>query len=141
ECALLSPRPDGRARSFVEGVLGQLRSGKWWLSYDQRKVHDAELLSLLGSANQDLRLAELGLIERAIRGFSFRDEAPVRQVIGTPLGAVLLMIGAPAAESRSRAGVALAGRDLTEFLASVLAPIRKTVSYRLSLVDTTGAVC
>ncbi|MBI4910225.1 MAG: HAMP domain-containing histidine kinase [Acidobacteria bacterium] len=49
--------------------LRKLRAGTWWLSYDERSFHDAELRHVLmgGQGEPDTRLTQLASLERSLR--------------------------------------------------------------------------
>jgi signal transduction histidine kinase len=130
-----------RIRPFVRPVLDQLRSGRWWLSYEQRRLHDSELQAFLGIAGGDSRLTELGAIEQAIGGLSpFRRDAPSRQWTSQSGSGILLIMSPQAGENGHWTGIALSGDNLSRFVEDALGPIRTTVSYPLALADSTGRI-
>ena len=91
--------------AFLRAALDHLRSGAWWLSYEERKVQDAELRRLIGSTGileppVDGRISEISLIERAVRLAPLRRDIAVRSLIGSP--EPLLVFGVPDPGEQSR---------------------------------------
>ena len=61
-----------RFAALLTQTLGNLRTGRWWLSYDERGFYDKELRRLLESVEakpraDDARLADLAALDRLIR--------------------------------------------------------------------------
>jgi signal transduction histidine kinase len=124
---------------FLRSVLFRLRSGAWWLSYEQRKLYDAQLTSLLRSGDPDRRLNEVAAIESALRG-----EAPFRRDSATHLLVAdgrppLLLIAVPEEGTHGDwRAVAFSNGTLSEFLNRALAPLQKSVSYPIGLANASG---
>jgi len=127
------------AQTFLRSMLDQLRAGRWWLSFSQRKLYDAELTSLIPS-KEDPRLVELANIERAIRSaVPFRRDTP-RLLIRDQSGPLLLLIKPQTIDAGGWKGIGVASQRLSAMLTNVLGPERKTVSYPLALADAGGHV-
>ncbi len=62
--ALVASAP---ADTVLAATLESLRSGRWWLSYDERRFNDEELRRRLAHS-PDPRLDELAAIDRIVRG-------------------------------------------------------------------------
>ncbi|HSB16289.1 MAG TPA: HAMP domain-containing sensor histidine kinase [Bryobacteraceae bacterium] len=133
---------------FLADVLAQLRAGRWWLSYHQRKLYDAELRTAIATIGGvapggDARLVEIAAVERIVRqtapfGHEGAPHPPAQAgrsgLSWTELDGYepLLLI------TRERAGVALSGQRLTGFLQTRLGHIHKTVPYPIAVADSSG---
>ncbi len=132
---------------FLADVLAQLRAGRWWLSYQQRRLYDAEVrtaIAAIGGAapGDDARLAEMAASERIVRQVApFGREGVARPPAhdGRSLhwtegdgDAQFLLV------TRGWAGVALSGQRLTGFLQTGLGHIHKTVPYPFAVADSSG---
>ena len=109
-----------RFRPLLEATLENLRAGRWWLSYEERRFHDEELrrlLALVGAGpgmSEDAHLAELAAVERVVGRLAPRlREGPLRHF---EAGVLVLWPGA-------QHGVAIAQPRLASLLGAVLAPL------------------
>jgi signal transduction histidine kinase len=140
----LRPSQASVALPFLRSTLAQLRGGKWWLDYQERKLYDAELCTLIstsaGSAPvEDSRFVRIGAIERAIRRAApFRRDSPSRLTTGEGDAPVLLLVSPESGESAGWRGTAISGPDLSAFTQDALGPIHKTFSFPLALADSAG---
>lgn len=140
----LPPAQASAALPFLRSTLTELRSGRWWLDYQQRKLYDFELCALIstsaGSAPvEDSRLNRIGVIERAIRRAApFRRDSPSRLTIGDSAATVLLVVNPETGDSAGWRGTAISGPDLSALAEETLGPIAKTFSFPLALADPAG---
>ena len=123
---------------FLAETLHRLRAGRWWLGYDQRLLHDTELRNTIestgGKTATDPMLAKLRTVERTLRRLATPQGGSPFRVAVEHGEESILVIARPRGEGEWH-GTALAGQDLSGFIESALAPIRKTFSYPVALVS------
>lgn len=123
------------ALPFLRSARSLLRSGNWWLNYQQRKLYDAELTSLIAGvagspADEDIRLAEIGTIENAVRRLMpFRNDSAKVAFAGSQL---LIVNPEPAAGGHWR-GLALQGPSLSAFANDGIDLFHRTVPFAIGI--------
>ncbi len=134
---------DKRSRflPLLEATLAGLRSGRWWLSYEERDSFDAELTRLIGAASgkaalrRDTRLEQLAAIEQlARRTAGLLTTGETRFYSQSAHHAFLLLWQRHPGAPPSWAGRALTGAALSGLLESALRPVigqRELVSMAL----------
>ncbi len=142
----LAPQQGRLFTRLLELTLDKLRRGQWWMSYEERSFHDAELRRLLALAGArvlpaDSHLRELAQIERMTQ----RAVPYLRQGITRSYGPAktgdppsLLLWAASERNAGSWAGAAIAGPNLPAFLDPVLRPLLSGQPFRGVLRDAAG---
>lgn len=142
-----------RFAPLLKATLENLRAGRWWLSYDERRFYDEELRRLLALAatpaspvavGADSRLEELAAIEHAIRrsipylrqGLLHRFEAGG----GAGRGYFLVLWSPSEREGGTRAGVAVPQHQLAGLLDAALGPLFAGQPSRAALRDAVGSL-
>jgi two-component system phosphate regulon sensor histidine kinase PhoR len=134
--------PQSAARDFIpflQTTADRLRSGKWWLTYPQRKMEYhllEQALQMPGARppEQDTRAALLESFENAIRQAGpLRPDAPTRTTLEVAAGP-LLLIAVPRLERPGNwQGAIYLGSSLDSFLNRELGPMRKDLAYPLAI--------
>ena len=84
--------------AFLQSTLAELYMGRWWLTFQQRKIYASELVSALtqpGTApDVDSRLDQIELVERLVRRTgTFRQDRSTRLTGNEGSAPVLLIVG------------------------------------------------
>jgi signal transduction histidine kinase len=120
---------------FLKTTLSQLRSGHWWLNYQQRKLYDAELTELIPAMGgsppmEDPRLGAIAAAETVSRrALPFRRGSPT---IGFADSVLLVVNSEPGTSGRWR-GLALSGSALSTVAGEALGPLSKTVPFAIGI--------
>lgn len=128
---------------LLEQSLASLRSGRWWLSYDERQFYDGELRRLLASVNpnqhavEDDRLRAMAALERIVRAaLPSRRDATTRSYEGG-----FLLLWSPAQRApEAWNGLALAQRQMAELIEAALTPLLAGQPFAVVLRETNGEV-
>lgn len=128
-CAASEARPAQERAAFtalLRATLDGVRSGRWWLSADERRFYDKQLRALLehagGAPPDDARLAELTEIDQVVRQFppTRRDRASHGVERGT--STTFLMVWTPQeTDAEAWNGVAVSQRRAVSMVGPVLA--------------------
>ena len=141
---LMAGRDTALCIPFLSTTLANLRAGRWWLSFEQKKVYDEQLTRLLTALGNDSpagdsRLAELDSIARVVRRLApFTREGTTALPAQESGVSLLLVASARPGDDGGWAGVVLSGQPLADFLQAGLGSIRKEVNYPLALTDSLG---
>lgn len=118
--ALIAAETSGETR-VARAALDRLRSGQWWMSYEERAFHDDELTKLLREAGEvvrgDERLAELALAEQLLRLALPRLQSGERRVFLVRGGRGILFL---ARSGEQMAGTALGTANLQRLVDSAM---------------------
>ncbi len=137
-----------RFRPLLEATLQNLRAGRWWLSFDERQFHDAELRRLLALARaenpgEDARLKELAAVGRVARHSAARLPEVTRRFerLEESSAGSLLVVWAPAPQQPgSWIGAGLPQARLRGLLDGVVAPLAAGQNFGALVRDTSGRV-
>jgi len=135
-----------QCRPFVTATLAELRGGRWWLSYQERRLRDTELRDTLAAMGvprptDDPLLAEAGDIERIVRRATpFPRDGQARLYRRERADAYLLVTSPRPGSANAWSGTALATDSLSGLLQRSLDPIKNNVSYPLALTDSSKRV-
>lgn len=127
---------------LLEQTLGSLRKDLWWLSYEQRRVYDAELrrwLQVAGasvSATNDVSLDTIACAEQSVRRASRYSREGAR--LETQNGAASLIAWSRAPRNFGVIGAALSGSGLQVFLDSTLRPLFQSQQFMAVLRSADG---
>lgn len=96
----LAPVQRAAFAPLITATLEGVRSGRWWLSADERRFYDRHLRALqqqsgAAAAGEDPRLAELSEIERLVRQFPPARRDRATQAIERGASAAYLMVWTP----------------------------------------------
>ena len=139
----LPSQEQGRGIPVLEQTLNSLRSGRWWLSYDERRFYEREISRLLESAGHELvkpggNIEELAAVEQIIRQSQPPpSEAPARSYQRNQYGGFLI-IWLPRSERQQSSGLALSEGDLSLFLNGIVAPVLSHQLFGATLRDHDG---
>ena len=144
-CAYLEPKiteEPTKITPFLQATLEQLRGGRWWLSYDERRFYDDRLRQILNGAGlnwpEDDELKQLGAIERIVRITSppSRDGFPSFEPAQTK--GFLISWSKGDEGDTGRDGFVLSEDRLTELFNSVLSPLLSGQSFSAEVRDING---
>lgn len=125
---------------FLRFTLEELRSGRWWLSFQQRQLYDAQLASRL-ETELDPHLAVIHAIQQAVHSVApFRRGSPSHLIAGSPSSPLLLIVISEPGENGGWRGAAFTAARFWAFAGSVLNTVRSSVPYPLAVADSTDHI-
>jgi signal transduction histidine kinase len=133
-----------RVAPVLERTLRELRSGRWWLTLDQRRAYDAELRRWLfearsnHSVGHDAKLESLGATATIVRSrfADMRRQPPRAQMETTATGRTLLIWDRAGNPGSSRwSGVVIAPPRSDAVLAAAVEPVLKNQPFHPVLQD------
>ena len=144
--ALTRPARD-RAVPMLERTLHELRTGRWWLTLDQRRAYDVELQRWLATAQsnptvlQDERLQALGVATELARStFAATRRLPDRaQIVTNHGGRTLVIWERPGSSGTPRwSGVAISPQRSDAVVAGAIEPVLTGQPFHPVLQDRRG---
>jgi signal transduction histidine kinase len=144
-CAYLETIPAeerGKYGDTINHALADLRAGRWWLSYDERRFYDQEFRNLLTNSSDywaaDPRLEELANIARLVPGAPLRRDEPTRHFEGG-VGAATMIVLSPSQKNEDTwQGAALTEQGLGRLLGIVTNQVGTLQSGNAWIADETG---
>lgn len=153
--AFAAERPHGERRVFktlIERTQSALRAGRWWLSAEERRFYDGEIVALFAAAEEggatahdqqpsDPLLAQLREIEQVVRQFPpSRRDGPSYGVERGARSAFLMVWSPYDAATREWRGLALAQERASLVLGSPLERLVGGRSFKAAIRDEAGGL-
>lgn len=146
-CTYVERLPVQKQARFVllcERTLDSLRSGRWWLSYDERSFYQGELRHIIEKIEikqlpEDDTLKDLTAIEQLVRHSSPKARNEMTPWFERARGDGFLITWAKSeASSDTQAGLAIPQNRLASLLDSVLTPLLSSQPFVVEVRDTEG---
>jgi signal transduction histidine kinase len=144
-CAYLETIPAEELAKFgdtINRALANLRAGRWWLSYDERRFYDQELRSLLTNSSDysaaDPGLEELDNIAHVVAAVPLRRDEPTRHFESGAAEATMIVLSPSQKHADSWQGAALTEQALGRLLGDVMSQVGAIESGNAWVTDETG---